>query len=57
MFNEVEKILNLRRTEADTRHLDSAYKSGAKFFISEDKNFAKNAEMIFQRLGLVCIDL
>ena len=52
----IARILHHQYREFDVRHFDSAYKSGAQVFISEDRNYSKFSAQLFELTKIQVID-
>lgn len=53
---EIASILQQSPRTFDVRHFDSAVKSKARVFISEDRNYSRNRRGLFELTGISVID-
>lgn len=53
---QIARVLKQSNRAFDVRHFVSAYKSGARVFISEDTNYSKNRSELYKLTGIEVIN-
>ena len=54
-YDAIGSILQMDRRKHDVRHFDSAYKSGARVFLTNDKNFRNHRTELHELTGIEVI--
>ena len=55
LYDKIAQILNIQNKEFDVRHFDSAYKSLAQVFITNDVNYHNHRDALFALTGVEVI--